>query len=191
MLAKTDSQRKARFQIDFRIASRIDFRIASRCPSRFAALVASRLERHQNALNAEASVRIVTIHAACAAIGRCVSTAMLITVIACMPKTHSGGGVAPLSAAPPTIEVTNDRYDFVVVYLIHSGARFELGVVPAMSRHTFTPNAAQLGTGVDVTLGAGPRGVAMNYVTLPLALLPGHNATWTVRERWTEEPVVR
>jgi len=136
-------------------------------------------------------VRIPILHAARAASGRCVSTAMLTAVIACMPKTHSVAGVGSPRAASPTIEVTNDRYDYVVVYLIHSGARFELGVVPATSRRTFTPSASQLGTGAVVTLGAGPRGAAMYKVTLPLALLPGSKASWTVRERWIEEPVVR
>ena len=133
---------------------------------------------------------IATLDAACSLSTRSVSTAALLAVIACA-SPHSLTRVGSPPAGATTIEVTNDRYDYVVVYLIHSGARFELGVVPAMSRRTFTPSASQLGTGAVVTLGAGPRGAAMYKVTLPLALFPGSKASWTVRERWIEEPVVR
>ena len=126
----------------------------------------------------------------CAVRGRCISTATLLAAIACTsPRAITGVG-SP-RAAPPAIEVTNDQLEYVVVYIIHSGVRFKLGVVPAMSRRTFTPTRSQLGTGGVVTLGAGRRGGAMDQVTQPLSLLPGNNAIWIVRERWIEQPVVR
>jgi len=126
----------------------------------------------------------------CAVRGRYISMATLLAAIACT-STRAATGVGALRAGTPAIEVTNDRLDYVVVYIIHSGVRFKLGVVPAMSRRTFTPTRSQLGTGAVVTLGAGRRGGAMDQVTLPLALLPGSNASWAVRERWIEQPVVR
>ena len=135
-------------------------------------------------------MRITTVHAACAVRSCLVSTVTLVAVIACA-STHAVSGVGSLRAAPPAIEVTNDRYDYVVVYLIHSGLRVELGVVPATSRRTFTPTSSQLGTDPLVALGAGPRGAAMDQVSIPLALRPGSNARWTLRERWIEQPVVR
>ena len=126
----------------------------------------------------------------CAVRGPCISTAALLAAIACTsPRAITGVG-SP-RAAPPAIEVTNDRLDYVVVYVIHSGVRFKLGVVPAMARRTFTPTRAQLGTGGVVTLGAGRRDGAIDQVTQPLSLLPGSNASWIVRARWIEQPVVR
>jgi len=133
---------------------------------------------------------IATLDAACSLSTRSVSTAALLAVIACA-SPHSLTRVGSPPAGATTIEVTNDRYDYVVVYIVHSGVRFELGVVPALSRRTFTPSASQLGSGVVLTLGEGPRGAAMDQVTLPLALLPGSRASWTVREKWIEQPVVR
>ena len=135
-------------------------------------------------------MRIPIPHVACAASVRLVSTATLLVVIACT-SARAVSGVGSLRAGPPAIEVTNDRYDYVVVYLIHSGVRVELGVVPATSRRTFTPTSSQLGTDPLVALGAGPRGAAMDQVSIPLALRPGSNASWTLRERWIEQPVVR
>jgi len=116
--------------------------------------------------------------------------ATLLAAIACTsprPITDVGS----TRAATPVIEVTNDRLEYVVVYIIHSGVRFKLGDVPAMSRRTFTPTRSQLGTGGVVTLGAGRREGAIDQVTQPLSLLPGSNASWTVRARWIEQPVVR
>ena len=117
-------------------------------------------------------------------------TAALLTLIACT-STRSVTGVGSLRASTPAVEVTNDRFDYVVVYAIHSGGRFELGVVPAMSRRTFTLSRQQLGTGTVVMLGAGRRGAAMDQITLPLPLLAGGNASWTVRDGWIDQPIVR
>jgi len=131
-----------------------------------------------------------SVHPMCAVRCRWISTATLLAAIACTsPRAITGVG-SPRAAAP-AIEVTNDRLDYVVVYVIHSGVRFKLGVVPAMSRRTFTPTRSQLGTGGVVTLGAGRRDGAMDQVTQPLSLLPGSSASWIVRERWIEQPVVR
>jgi len=130
------------------------------------------------------------IRSVCAVCGRCILTATLLAATACA-STHAVPGVASLRAAAPVIEVTNDRLDYVVVYVIHSGVRFKLGVVPAMGRRTFTPTRSQLGTGALVTLGAGRRDGVVDQVTLPLTLLPGSDASWIVRERWIEQPVVR
>ena len=79
-----------------------------------------------------------SVHPMCAPRCRWISTATLLAAIACTsPRAITGVG-SPRAAAP-AIEVTNDRLDYVVVYVIHSGVRFKLGVVPAMSRRTFTP----------------------------------------------------
>src|SRR5262245_35182270 len=117
----------------------------------------------------EVPMRFATLAAACAVSVRCISAGALLALGGCT-SPHPVTGVGSLGAAPPTIEVTNDRYAYVVLYIVHSGVRFELGVVPALSRRTFTPSASQLGPGVMVTLGEGPRGGAMDQVTLPLAL---------------------
>jgi hypothetical protein len=130
------------------------------------------------------------IRPVCAVRRRCISTATLLATIACT-STHPINDVGSARAATPAIEVTNDRLEYVVVYIIHSGVRFKLGVVPAMARRTFTPTRAQLGTGGVVTLGAGRRDGAIDQVTQPLSLLPGSNASWIVRARWIEQPVVR
>jgi len=120
-----------------------------------------------------------------------VGAVTLLAVIACT-STRPVGGVGSLRAATSAIEVTNDRFDYVVVYVIDRGTRIELGVVPAMSSRTFTPSPAQVSTGAAVSLGAGHRGAAMNQVTQPLHLLPGRIASWTIPDgNRVEQPIVR
>lgn len=119
-------------------------------------------------------------------------TATLFAVIACT-STRPVACVGSLRAAPPAIEVRNDRFDDVVVYVIRSGMPFELGVVPAVSRRVFTPSETELGAGAELSFGAGRRGAAMDQVTQPLHFLsPGRIASWTVGTgSRVEQPIVR
>ena len=100
--------------------------------------------------------------------------------------------VGALRAGTPAIEVRNDRFEYVVVYVVQSGMRIELGVVPAMSRRTFLPNESQLRTDAVMSLGVGPRGAAMDQLTLSLHLRSGSIANWTIHDgAWVEQPIVR
>jgi hypothetical protein len=90
------------------------------------------------------------------------------------------------------IEVRNDEFDDMVVYLFRGATRIPLGVVPGLSRRTLNVDAPRLGGGSSVVLGAGMRGAPIKRVTAPFDLAPGRIATWVLRARGeAEEPVVR
>jgi hypothetical protein len=90
------------------------------------------------------------------------------------------------------VEIRNDEFEDVVVYLIRGGTPIPLGVVPGVSRRAFPVREAELGNGGGVELGAGRRGGPIHRVTSPFDLAPGRIATWIVRtgDR-VEQPVVR
>lgn len=115
--------------------------------------------------------------------------ASMILLAACAPRT--GVGMAALRGHGAIVEVRNDGFDDLVVYLIRGGTPIELGVAPGASRRAFSLTPTELGAGA-VVLGAGKRGAQMEQVTTPFDLAPGRTATWAIRFGGrTEEPIVR
>jgi hypothetical protein len=122
---------------------------------------------------------------------RLASTATLFTTMACTATRTTAGAGSVLGAAA-VVEVRNDRFDDLVIYLIRGGTHTELGVTPGVSRRTFVLRPADLGSSGAVVLGAAKRGVPMEQITAPFDLAPGRTASWAVRAgARTEEPVVR
>ena len=121
---------------------------------------------------------------------RRLSTVALLALSACAPTR--GPGVSALQGKGAVVEVRNDRFDDVVVYLIRGGTQIELGVAPGASRRTFTLSPSQLGNGGGVVLAAGKRGVPMDDITGQFDLAPGRIATWAIRVGTrTDQPLVR
>ena len=105
-------------------------------------------------------------------------------------RTTTGAGAARGNAA--VVEVRNDRFDDLVIYLIRGGTRIELGVTPGAGRRNFTLRPADLGSGGAMVLGAAKRGVPMEQITAPFDLAPGHIACWVIRVGTrTEQPILR
>ena len=117
--------------------------------------------------------------------------AALTSLSACV---HSSGtpGEVPLRGHGAVIEVRNDEFDDVIVYLIRGGTPIPLGVVPGLKRRAFAVSESQLAEGAGIALGIGRRGEPFQRATMQFDLAPGRSATWIVRagDR-VEQPIVR
>jgi hypothetical protein len=116
----------------------------------------------------------------------------VITITALAACASRGSpGVSSLRGHGAVLEVQNDGFDDLVVYLIRGGTPIELGVAPGASRRVFALTPTQLGAG-SVVLSAGKRSAQMEQITAPFDLAPGRIATWAIRFGGrTEQPVVK
>lgn len=89
------------------------------------------------------------------------------------------------------VEVRNDKPDDVVVYVVHGGIGFRLGIVPALSSRTYEVEPSLLDGGGGLVLGTGKPGQAIERVTSPFTLPRGRIATWVLGANGVEQPVVR
>jgi hypothetical protein len=116
----------------------------------------------------------------------------ILALVAACARSGGMSGELPLTGHGAVVEIRNDEFDDVIVYLIRGGTPIPLGVVPGLNHRSFGLGQAQLGDGGGVELGAGRRGGPIQRVTAPFDLAPGRIATWIVRagDR-VEQPVVR
>jgi len=122
---------------------------------------------------------------------RALVSIVALVALACA-GSNRGPGTASLPAHGAVIEVRNDEFDDLVVYLIRGGTRIPLGVVSGNSRRAFGLQNAQLGIGAGVALGVAKRGESISRRTPAFELPPGRIATWVVRRgNEQEQPVVR
>ncbi|SRR6476646_3627230 len=106
--------------------------------------------------------------------------------------SHRVDGTASLHARGAVVEIRNDEFDDLVVYLIRGGTPIPLGVVSGNSRRAFGLQNAQLGSGAGVALGVAKRGEPISRWTAAFELPPGRIAFWVVRHGSEhEQPVVR
>ena len=78
-----------------------------------------------------------------------------------------------LPALPPVLDVRNDHWSPMKVFLVRPGFRFFLGEVEPGERGTF-PIPRDLLLGGDVRVHAEARGAAVDHVTEPLRFAGGH-----------------
>ena len=123
--------------------------------------------------------------------GLCMRLVFAATTMACVAtRTTTFADAARGTSA--VVEVRNDRFDDLVIYLIRGGTQIELGVALGSSRRTFVLRLAELGSGAAVVLGAAKRGVPVEQITAPFDLAPGRIATWAIRVGTrTEQPILR
>ena len=125
---------------------------------------------------------------------RAVRTLVSILVLAASACAGSnrGPGTASFYPRAAIVEIRNDEFDDLVVYLIRGGTPIQLGVVSGNSRRAFGVHGAQLGNGAGVALGVAMRGEPISRWTAAFELPPGRIATWVVRRgNEHEQPIVR
>jgi hypothetical protein len=106
--------------------------------------------------------------------------------------SNRGAGIGSLRGRGAVVEVRNDEFDDLVVYLIRSGTPIPLGVVSGNARRAFGLQDAELGGGASIALGVAKRGEPILRWTAAFELPPGRIATWVVRSgNRLEQPVVR
>lgn len=119
------------------------------------------------------------------------SSIALCVVAACAHQT-AATPAQPLRATGALVEVHNEGFDDLVIYVIRGSMRTSLGLAPGLSRRTLSVSVPLLGNGSAVVLGAGVRGGPVGSVTDPFDLAAGRIAVWVVRPgARTEQPVVR
>lgn len=115
-----------------------------------------------------------------------------LTGISACAHSNSTPGEIPLRGHGAVIDVRNDEFDDVIVYLIRGGTPIPLGVVPGLQRRAFGVSESQLGEGGGIALGTGRRGEPVQRATMQFDLAPGRSATWIVRAgNRVEQPIVR
>lgn len=123
----------------------------------------------------------------------CVAYAVLavLTGVSACARSAAARGEIPLRGHGAVIEVRNDEFDDMMVYLVRGGTPIPLGLVPGLKRRVFGLSESQLADGGGLVLGAGQRGGQLQRLTLQFDLAPGRSATWIVRpgDR-LEQPIV-
>ena len=107
-------------------------------------------------------------------------------------RANPAADLESLRRGAAVVEVCNEKFEDLVVYLIHSGDPFPLGTVPGLSCRALRAGPGQLGTGGGVALAVGRRGASLQRVSTVFDLPPGRTAAWVVRAAGAnEQPVVR
>jgi hypothetical protein len=107
-------------------------------------------------------------------------------------RASQGGPATALRGRGAVVEVRNDTFDDLVIYMIRGGTPIPIGVAPGMSRRSIGVGEGQLSNGGGVALAAGKRGGPIEQISAPFDLPPGRYATWTVRSGTvSQQPVVR
>ena len=121
----------------------------------------------------------------------CLFLLALSAATGCAPPSREGPASA-LRGRGAVVEVRNDTFDDVVIYLVRGGTPIPIGVAPGMSRRALGVREGQLANGGGVALAAGKRGGPIEQISTPFDLPPGRYAMWTVRSGTvSQQPVVR
>ena len=121
-----------------------------------------------------------------------VALSLSVLFIGACTRANPAADFASLRARGAVIEVRNEEFEDVVVYLIRSGTPIPLGTVPGLSRRALRVGEGQLGNGGGIALAVGIRGASIHRVSTVFDLPPGRMAAWVVRAVGAnEQPVVR
>lgn len=90
---------------------------------------------------------------------------------------------------PSVVEVRNDRWDDLTVYLEREGSEFRLGVVPGKGRTTLTVPDDYLRMNGWVRLVARTTGRSSRAISEVFAMGPGSRVSWAVPLTSGESPV--
>jgi hypothetical protein len=116
----------------------------------------------------------------------------VMATTACATSSNAADLMHSMRGRGAVVEVRNDEFDDLIIYLIRGGTPIPLGIAPGLSRRALRVFEGQLGNGGAVVLGAGQRGGPIQRTTAPFDLAPGRIATWTVRAAGApEQPIVR
>jgi hypothetical protein len=78
------------------------------------------------------------------------------------------------------IEIDNQNYSDMSVYLVNGGARLLLGSAPGLSKTTLSLPRGSVGAQWRVRLLADPIGGSRSIGTPSLLVAPGENVYWTI-----------
>jgi len=122
---------------------------------------------------------------------RSIGIALALALTACA-TTHQAEYRGALRGKGAIVEIRNENFDDLVIYLIRSGTPIPLGIAPGLSRRTLPVKSGELDTGDAVALAAGKRGGPIQRITSRFELAPGRIASWHILAGdAVEQPIVR
>ena len=87
------------------------------------------------------------------------------------------------SPASTVLEVRNNHWEEVTVFLLRGDVPLKLGVVPAMRSERFTLPNSYIGSGIDFRLGAESFAARERVSSEGVSVSPGRRIYWTVEGR--------
>lgn len=113
---------------------------------------------------------------------RSLTTAVALAVAAGACTAHASPRTGPLPAErETTVEVTNNNWSDMVVYVVSSGMRRRLGTINSMSTERLRVPRALVMPGVKVRLMADPIGDSDTFNTGPILVSPGERIEFTIQ----------
>lgn len=112
---------------------------------------------------------------------RMMVTTLALTLGAGACATGGGPGArndAEQDAEVTLLEVENDNWQDVNVYMVRGVSRFRLGTVTGNTSATFEVPATMLAAGGELRLMADPIGSRRPYVTEPIPFARGNTVIW-------------
>lgn len=108
------------------------------------------------------------------------ATALVLSVSGCAANGAGGTADPLMDIDRTTVEVTNNNWSDVRVFIVHGGSRIRLGTVSAMGRQVFQlPRTMSYATG-NVRLVADPIGSRNAHFTAPITLSSGQRISFRV-----------
>jgi len=95
------------------------------------------------------------------------------------PKQEATTEAAP-ARTPVRVEIDNQNYSDMDVYLINNGMHLLLGSAPGLSKTTLSIPQGSAGGQLQVRLLADPVGGNVPIRTPALVVAPGQNVYWTI-----------
>ena len=112
---------------------------------------------------------------------RLFSTALLaLAVSACASRSEVRNGPERSSAAVATVQVTNNNWADMTVYMERAGLRVRLGTVTTMGTRRFRVPKSLMTSSGDARLVADPIGSRSRFTTAPVQFWPGQTVDFRI-----------
>lgn len=95
--------------------------------------------------------------------------------------TETSRGAAPTAAEAVTLEVDNNHWSDVIVYVVRYGTRTRVGEVRSMSRRVIRLPRSVVAGGAHLQLQLRPLGSNQGFLLDPIMVQPGQRIALTVQ----------
>lgn len=107
--------------------------------------------------------------------------ALALTLTACAPGKSVQNGPLPPASATTRVQVTNNNWSDMTVYVERNGMKQRLGTVTSMSDRMFRIPKVFMSSSGSVRLVADPIGSRDTYMTSPVQVWPGQTVGFTIQ----------
>lgn len=108
------------------------------------------------------------------------SAAVAFTLTACAGGKSAQNGPLPPDGKTSSVEVRNNNWADMTVYLERNGTKQRLGTVTSMAKRRFKIPGSFLTNSGSVRLMADPIGSAERHVSSPVQVWPGQTVAFTI-----------